>query len=253
MLKRILALVVPVLFIGLLSNASAHEFVIKPQLWDTYASGQTIPFSVASCHIFIKSEEIEPIDHVKVSLGELGIDLTENKSYLTLDGAVKLEGPGTAVLAGHRDAIIWSKTTKGWVEGLPKDGAGLVFANKYEKFCKTLLPVDGDSSGFDKVIGQQLEIVPVDDPAKVKAGGLLRVKILYNGNPLSTEVWATYDGFTDTPNSYACYTECDDQGIATIKVTSAGLWMVRVQAKEKIDDPKLNEHVMRSVLVFPVR
>ncbi len=253
MIKRIILLAVSVFVFGLVSTASAHEFIIKPQLWNNYTSGQTVPFSVSSCHIFMTSEEIEPIQHVAVTFNGAKLDLTENKSFLTLDGAVKLEKAGTAVLAGHREGIIWSKTTKGWVEGLPKDGAGLIFANKYEKFAKALLPVDGDSTGFDTVVGHQLEIVPVDDPAKAHAGDLLRVKILYNGQPLSTEVFATYDGFTDTPNSYAYYTECDDQGIATIKLTSTGLWMVRVQAKEKLEDPKLNEHVIRSVLVFPVK
>ncbi len=251
--KSLILSLLAVLLLCSVSTASAHEFIVKPQCWKTYASGQTIPFSVSSCHVFMKSEEMEPMDHVSVALDGKKLDLTENKSFLTLDGTVKLEKPGTAILVGHREGIIWSKTTKGFVEGVPADGAGVIFSNLYEKFCKTLLPVDGDSSGFDKVIGQQLEIVPVDDPAKVKLGDNLRVKILYNGQPLSTEVLATYDGFTDTPNSYAYYTECDDQGIATIKVTSAGLWMVRVQAKEKSKNAKLNEHVMRSVLVFPIQ
>ncbi|MCK5098120.1 MAG: DUF4198 domain-containing protein, partial [Desulfobacteraceae bacterium] len=80
----------------------------------------------------------------------------------------------------------------------------------------------------------------------------MEFKILYDDKPLSTEVFATYDGFTATPNTYAYFTECNDKGIAKVKITHPGTWMIRVQKKIEQATKDYDIHVMRAVLVFKV-
>ncbi|MCG8683373.1 MAG: DUF4198 domain-containing protein [Desulfobacterales bacterium] len=240
----------------IVSNSYAHEFIIKPSRL-TADIGQKLPLSVLSAHAFMVSEEIEPIDNVKISSingnSLENIDLKENKTTLTLDGVATTAGhKGTTILAGHRKGMVWTQTTKGWKQAPKNDCKGVISSGKYEKFCKALVRVGKEDKGYDKVIGHALEIVPVSNPAKASAGDALDFKILLNGQPLSTDVYATYDGFSPLNNTYAYFSQCGENGIATVKVTQPGTWMVRVQ--HKIDKPteEYDAHILRAVLVFGV-
>ncbi|MCP4690021.1 MAG: DUF4198 domain-containing protein [Desulfobacterales bacterium] len=123
---------------------------------------------------------------------------------------------------------------------------------KYEKFCKTLITAEKADDGCKRVVGHKLEIVPVDNPGNAPLGKDLAFQVLYDGALLAAEVHATYDGFSTIPNTYAYFTETDENGIAKVKITHPGTWMVRVQ--HTIDDstPDYDKHVMRAILVFGV-
>lgn len=241
------------LFFMLSQTSTAHEFLLVPQQWDTYKSGQELPFSMASSHVFMKSEELESPESVAASYQGKALQLAPNKAYKTYDGTVKLGDAGAAILRGHRKGEVWAKTTKGThkVEGeYPKKA---VWMRKYEKFVKTLLPVDGKSEGFDTVVGDLLEIVPVDNPLAAGVGDVVRFKVLYDGKPISPElVKAVYDGFTDSANAFAYVTEPYGEGIADVKISSPGLWMVRVQHMVEVEGQPYTHHVMRACLLFPV-
>ncbi|MBI9092928.1 MAG: DUF4198 domain-containing protein, partial [Desulfobacterium sp.] len=119
-------------------------------------------------------------------------------------------------------------------------------------------PSPGISGGINCISNYQmsgalkLEIVPMTDPATVKINTEMEFKVIYDGKPLSTEVYATYDGFSSTPNTYAYFTECNDQGVAKVIITHPGTWMVRVQKKLEVPTQDYDSHVMRAVLVFEV-
>jgi hypothetical protein len=51
----------------------------------------------------------------------------------------------------------------------------------------------------------------------------MQVKVLYKGQPLTTNVYATYDGFSKEENTCAYYTEGHDDGTAKVKITHPGL------------------------------
>lgn len=244
------------LVLGLLLHAqvsSAHEFIVVPQSWKAYTAGQKLPVSVVSSHVFMKSEELEIAEKVAVSYNSKDVPVVANEAYATYDGVVTLEGPGAAMIRGHRKGDIWSKTTQGMKRGGRDTLEGVVEARLYEKFCKTLLPVDGSSEGWDAIVGDALEIVPLDNPLEAKAGDVIRVRILFNGKPVLPEmVTATYDGFTDLPNSYAFFTEPYGEGEAAITLTEPGFWMIRVQYAAPVEGKDYEKHIIRSVLAFPV-
>ncbi|QTA92589.1 DUF4198 domain-containing protein [Desulfonema magnum] len=77
-------------------------------------------------------------------------------------------------------------------------------------------------------------------------------KILFDGKPLSTNVYATFDGFTENPNTYAYFTETDEQGTAKVKITHPGTWMLRVQHEINDATENYDKHVMRAVFVFGI-
>lgn len=244
------------IFFTSITSVYAHEFIIKP-VQTHVEPNQKIPFSVVSCHVFMVSEEMEPGDQVDVSLitgnSVTPIKLHSNPTLMSHDGVVKCESEGYAVISGHRQGMIWTQTTQGWKQESKKNLKGVVSSGKYEKFCKTLIKAGKATHGYDTIVKDKLEIVPMTNPAAAAVNTEMEFKILYDGNPLSTEVYATYDGFSANPNTYAYFTECNDQGIAKVKITHPGTWMVRVQKKVEQPTEDYDAHVMRAVLVFGVK
>lgn len=249
-----ISFVVIALFFMTISTIHAHEFILKPQQWHVYSPGQELPFSIVSSHVFMKSDELEAAETVAASYNGQSIPLSPNEAFKSFDGVVTLGGPGATLLHGHRQPQVWSRTTEGWKMGDASTLQGVVSTRKFEKFSKTLLLVGGKSDGWDKRTGDALEIVPITNPLELAPGDILEVQILHNGQPVSPEmVTATYDGFTDLPDSYAFFTEPYGNGSAKIQISAPGLWMVRTQYVEDVQGKNYEKHVMRAVMVFPVR
>ena len=238
------------------NTAFGHEFILKPVALKTVPGG-VLPFSVVSAHMFMVSEEMEPPDQVKVQLmGKTEsepVELKPNEMLMTLDGQVKPKSEGTYILAGHRAGMIWTQTTQGWKQASKKGLTGVLGSGLYEKFGKTVITCGKSDDNYAKVVGHALEIVPVSDPSQARVGDYIAFKVLFNGQPLSTEVWATYDGFVDIPNTYAYFTETNGDNLALVKITHPGTWMLRVQKVNPKGTEDYDKHVMRAVLVFEVK
>ena len=81
----------------------------------------------------------------------------------------------------------------------------------------------------------------------------MTVRVLFKGQPLTTNVFATYDGFSKEENTYAYYTEGRGNGTARVKITQPGLWMVRVQHATRERTEEYDRYVARAVLLFEVK
>lgn len=88
---------------------------------------------------------------------------------------------------------------------------------------------------------------------KGSVGQDLAVQVLYNGKPTPATVLATYDGFTKKPNTYAYCTETDEAGVAAVRLTHPGLWLVRTEIKGVPADGTVDQEVLRSTLTFFVQ
>ena len=55
--------------------------------------------------------------------------------------------------------------------------------------------MSGDDDGYKKASGQKLEILPESNVMKMRVGEEITLKILLDGKPLKSQVYATYDGF----------------------------------------------------------
>lgn len=234
--------------------AFAHEFLIKPERWNAYSAGQKLPLMVHSTHVFMVGEEIEDPKTVRLSYAGENIALTPNQACLTQDGSVTLKKGSAAIIEGHRLPILWSETPTGGAEGGRSSHTDAISAGSYEKFVKLLLPVDGNTSGFDKTCGHKLELVPITNPLTAKAGDELRFKVLLNGKPAAFDtIEATYDGFTDIPSAWAYSAAPIRHGEGVVKITSSGLWIVRVAVKFSNATAEYDEEILRAALIFPVR
>ena len=183
---------------------------------------------------------MEPFDKVEVKLVGQDIDaplkLAPNEMLMTLDGQADIQKPGSMILAGHRKGVIWTNTTQGWKQAGKKGLSGVISSGLYEKFAKTIVTAGAPDDGCTKVVGHALEIVPAGDLSQVRTGDYAAFKVLYKGQPMAATVWATYDGFTSVPNTYAYYTETNDDNLALVKITHPGTWMVRVEKIEETEN-----------------
>lgn len=238
------------------SVAIAHELILKPESTNT-TPGNPLEFAILSTHRFMEAEELENIELVESAIFQEGekkpLTLEANAENNQIEGNITLDNDRPAYLLAHRLGAIWSMTPEGMKEGTKATlEEEVLWSGKYEKFAKTLINASPDDESYNIPVNQLLEIIPLANPATVQLGDDLPVQILYKGEPLATSVLATYDGFTETPVSYAYYTETNADGIAQIRITVPGLWMVRVQHTETIENADYDRHITRSVLSFEV-
>lgn len=113
----------------------------------------------------------------------------------------------------------------------PKTGlSGIILSQYFEQYAKSLI-VAGDAQGdaYKTPVGHKLEIVPLENPSKLKGNGgdLLPVQILFDGKPARyCQVLATYAGFTNA-DDFAFATVADGKGIAHIRLLHWGNWLVK--------------------------
>jgi uncharacterized GH25 family protein len=241
--------------LGVSGTAHAHEFIAKPAAM-TVQAGAELQVAGLSSHVFLISEELEAPKDVKVGYYVDGkrndIAVKPNEKTLAYEGTVTAPSNATFIVTGARLPQIWATTSEG-LKQVTRKIAGASNLYKIEKFSKALVNVTPADNGFSTVIGDTLEIVPVTNPATVRPGDELTVRVLFKGQPLTTNVYATYDGFLKEQNTYAYYTEGHKDGTAKVKITQPGIWMVRVQhtTPERTED--YDRFVARAVLLFEVK
>jgi len=218
----------------------ADEFILKP-FSTTVEAGTRFSVATLSTRIFMRSQRLEAAKDVRIELcgeskREPPVPLSPNHIALTIDARVTAPSSATFIVCASRRAQIVSPATGG--------------NRTIEQFAKALVNLSVGDDGYRAVVGDRLEIVPVGNPAAAKIGDEITFKVLFEGKPLSTPVFATYDRFSESEATYAYYTEAADDGTARVKITHPGLWMVRVEntAPEKSDDH--DTYVARAVLVF---
>lgn len=143
-------------------------------------------------------------------------------------------------------------------KSLPKTGLKNVILSLYfEQYAKALINVEegSDSNSFSKSVGHKLEIIPLKNPYKLKAGDFLPVQVIFKGKPLKyCRVYGTYSGFSaKTDFCYATVT--NDKGVAEIRILHHGPWLIKADVKFPVTEDlkgKCNEIHYTATLSFEV-
>lgn len=132
----------------------------------------------------------------------------------------------------------------------------------YQKSAKALIQSGaGGEKSWDKVLGHVLEFVPMSDPADVKPGGTLKLKLLFKGKPLSNAVasagFAGAHKHTDEAgeeHSHADQYRTDSSGVLNVKITDTGKWYIRTthMVEEKEND-EYDYHSFWATLTFEIK
>ena len=229
-------------------TALGHEFIVKPEK-AVAGKGETISLEIQAAHVFMISEEAEPVTDIALVLRANGKDrdlpVSHTGEALFLSSEFTLPADGPAMILAQRKPQYWSDTTEGVLSGtrqsLEAEGKSVLSVGKYEKFAKVLINATQAEQSFNTPQGQLLEIVPVGDVRGLKAGDELECRLLYDGQPVFAPVQASYDGFSTRNDTYAYYTEdYSAAGTFWVKITAPGLWMIRA-GLDKDGDGVIND------------
>jgi nickel transport protein len=131
-----------------------------------------------------------------------------------------------------------TKTTEGYRRGKTKKDVENVIECRYSRKIAIAVFTMGRPGGeaFSRPLGQAMEIVPLKDPATLKTGDVLPVKVIVEGKPARTFLYGTYAGFSESPTTFAYTTRTDKEGVAAIKMIHSGVWVLIAKQEEAYPD-----------------
>ncbi|MFN2565897.1 MAG: DUF4198 domain-containing protein [Gemmatimonadaceae bacterium] len=102
------------------------------------------------------------------------------------------------------------------------------------KYAKTLAQVGrGGARSFSRPVGQPLEFMPATDPASLRVGDTLALRLMYAGRAVvgieahaSAADWPIADG-AEAPRPQDVHLAADGQGVFRLPITRGGLWNIR--------------------------
>lgn len=127
---------------------------------------------------------------------------------------------------------------------------------RYTKWAKATIDVgepEGaeDEPAWSKPVGNTLEIVPLYNPSSVLPGGRLRVRVLYEGEPLAG---ASVTGGKAGGGEAEIVTNTDSDGVAEVTLLTPGRWYLRTIHMIRLDgDPEMRWESFWATLTFELR
>ena len=236
--------------------ALAHFGWLSPQSF-TPGEGRKLKVMVGWGHHFpmedfAKADQVEGLTWYDPQGKKMSLPAINDFMFQTED----LKQPGVYMAATQKKAGFFTRLETGFRRG-PKTGLkGVKLCTLSHNFMKSIVVVgSGDQGDVSRVVGQELELVPLDNPAKLTAGDDMRIKVLFQGKPVQgyPTVYATYGGFS-SELAYAYTSFADKQGIFKLRILKAGTWLVQVKMETPYPDPKecdLNR--FNSTLTFMVK
>lgn len=135
-------------------------------------------------------------------------------------------------------------------EGTATDSA----TERYSKHVKAVFQVgDTRSEAFGTVFGYPAEIIPLDNPYRLKVGGRLRIRALARGIPAANVVVITGGRTTRGARIPPKQVRSDADGVASILPDQPGKWYVKFIKMTPSTDPGINYESVWATLTFEVR
>ena len=170
---------------------------------------------------------------------------TDKSSTLT----VRLDSPGTYVIGASVKPNTIRLEGKDFNKYLAEDGIPDVLAarrakgeldrparERYSKHVKALVQVgDARTQRVDTELGYQAELIPLDNPYLLRAGGTLRVRVLVDGKAVPNQA-VLAGGHSPMGKVFRAATvRTDSSGVARVALLNRGLWYVKFINMRAID------------------
>jgi uncharacterized GH25 family protein len=247
----ILVAVISSLMFG--TQAQAHMFWLLADR-DAPKVGEAVRVEVGWGHQFPRDEEIkaERLAFVKVmdSQGrELPLKKISTAHYEFVPPAA-----GAYLVFAQVTPDFLSRTPEGFKLQSKKDLPEAVFCFRFDMAAKTILTAEPPGDGFNRSAKSPLEIIPLDNPATLKPGQTLPVKVMFQGSRLpGAEVKIIHAG-SAPQNPVAMTGKTDALGETQAKLDKPGKWLLHVSHKTPYPVPEeCDEHSYSSSLTVSVR
>lgn len=137
-----------------------------------------------------------------------------------------LAGAPATLFAGRYDNGVWVE----YPDGSYRNATRRLVPNAVRtlwsaKFAKAIA---GPGAPWQRVLGHDLEIVPLSDPALVKPGDALRVRVLFHGRPVVGVDVERGDGRSVVAENDIPRFSTDADGIASVPITARGTQLLVV-------------------------
>jgi uncharacterized GH25 family protein len=120
---------------------------------------------------------------------------------------------------------------------------------RYSKHVKALVQVgDRRTSGYQTELGYPAELIPLDNPYILKAAGVLRVRAVVDGQPLTNQLVVAGN------RSKQQSVRTDSVGVARVRIDSRGAWYVKfIHMRPAAGDTTIDYESKWATLTFGVR
>ncbi|MEK7855015.1 MAG: DUF4198 domain-containing protein [Acidobacteriota bacterium] len=124
---------------------------------------------------------------------------------------------------------------------------------RYAKHVKAILQVGkNQTDDYKAILGYPVELVPQQNPYKLKKGDSIEILCLKDGKPLSGQV--VLAGREESGKiKPSPELRSDAKGIVKLRLDGAGKWYVKFINMTKLDDPALNYESKWTTLTFEIR
>jgi uncharacterized GH25 family protein len=124
---------------------------------------------------------------------------------------------------------------------------------RYSKHVKAIFQAgDVRTDSFKTVLGYPVELVPQQNPYKLKSGSTIEILCLKDGRPLVNQFVQSGREFGGKAVA-GQDVRTDKKGIAKFKLSAAGKWYVRFINMTRLDDPKVNYESKWATLTFEIK
>jgi uncharacterized GH25 family protein len=244
-------------------DAAAHYTYIVPQNFRV-SSGDTVLVGFHSGDGFPESSAIlkrlqDPTVHSEGGTFKLD-GLREDGERLAV--ALKVAGSGHTIVTAVNAANIGEMKPDSFERYLREEGLGHIVEaraqrgesddparERYTMYAKTIFVADAPSEGYKKVVRLPLEIVPENDPYRLRPGESLPVRVLLYGVPVANmELTAasTAPGFE--PRVIG---KTDANGRLTVPV-GAGAWRLHTIHMERAAESDVDWESLWTTLTFEI-
>lgn len=178
--------------------------------------------------------------------------------YFTSDFEIKssenITTPGAYVVGASKKPGFYTKTTEGGKQVSKKGLKNVLKCSFSHNFMKAVVNVGDVKGRVDTLLGHAMEIVLLKNPAELRAGDSLPVKILYKGKPWAGQLTATYAGFSTEKDTWAQTLKTDKNGMTKISLKHGGYWLVRVSQEERYaDSGECDTETFNATLTFELK
>lgn len=245
--------------------ATTHDFFLLPENFFLH-KGDKLNLHLLAGDMFTKQEEItyEPAKTTKFMLyeGSKKFDLTKvakdsaapvvNYTLFNTGQALIEMTRGYEINAVSRDSYADFLTAQGLDKMAEKVKSGNQFRikEKYTRYMKTLISVeDHDGSAYEKVLGENYEIVLKDNPYRKRYGEDMTAKLLFKGKPVNGGTITLY--IKTIQNVYPKSFLTDKNGEISFTLSREGIYLLRSVRIEPTTDKDADFESWWASYTFP--
>lgn len=223
---------------GFSSRAAGHEFWIEPSSFQP-KSGSDVRVSLKVGQRLVGESVPRKADRIArfFAVGPAGEVEIGGADGGEPAGTFRAEQPGLMILGFRSNRASIELPAEQFELYLEEEGLGHIRELRrqkqqsgapgrevYSRCAKSLIAVDGNADGdAGRTLGFTLEIIPEENPCRLRPGAKLGVRVVFNGKPLAgATIVAMCAGHTGEPQRV----RTGEEGRASFTLATPGLWMI---------------------------